>query len=295
VLRLDDGHYALHRSAGADVPLGLGQWHEADGWKLRITHALAPDAQMTVMDNPSWAAPEIRITSAGADGLEKQTRCVLPVEEGSELVVGRSAQHANLAIEDDHVSRRHVRFFTQEGRRYVEDLGSRWGTRINGKALTDAVELKHGDEIIAGNSTIQYICYWDILPEAGASQALGVGGDLSVRASELAPPGASLESQRPGAGSVGQSYAGPAEAEPPSQENAPPPDAPEPMVQHIPPDEEGLAKWDDGSTPAKKPGKRTWAQYMGFDVIGAILLVLALLAGMAYLAWKVFQESGVSQ
>ena len=274
VLRLRNGECVLQcPPEHPNEPLGLGQWHDADGWRVRVTRAVPANAALSVADNPSWAAPEIRITTYDGDRV-KRLRCMLPVEEGSQLVLGRGGPGADLIIEDEHVSRVHMRFFVNGGRRLAEDMGSRWGTKLNGAPLTDPMPLKHGDEIRLGKSTVHYICYWDLLPQnqQASPDALPMSLDVGLSA-DGASDAAPMELPVPGAEVRGT---------PPPSEAEPSP-SPPPEVKPLPPTRRPNTK------PAVKPGAKR-RNYWGFDVGGAILIVLLLLAGMVYLAYLVFSH-----
>jgi hypothetical protein len=63
------------------------------------------------------------------------------------------------------VSRRHCAFWLRDGRAWVGDLGSRNGTRLNGKPLTKASPLAEGDRLdLAG---LTFLCL-SRLPHEGA-------------------------------------------------------------------------------------------------------------------------------
>ena len=175
VLRLKGGSYSLQQgSETVGATLQLNEWHQADGWKLRIVEGTGSADIVSIEEgSPSWAAPELRVTTYDGDRT-KRLRCMLPVDEGSQLIIGRHGSKADLIIEDEHVSRAHLRFFVSDGKQFAEDLGSKWGTKVNGLALTDPQLLKHGDEIRLGKSTINYVCYWDILPKDEAPPVDGV-------------------------------------------------------------------------------------------------------------------------
>jgi hypothetical protein len=297
VLRLQNGSCVLQASPEQpDQPLGLGQWHEAEGWRVRVSNAVtesvADDAALSVADNPSWAAPEIRIATYDGDRV-KRLRCMLPVEEGSQLVVGRGGPGADLILEDDHVSRVHMRFFMKDGKRMAEDLGSRWGTKLNGAPLTDPQPLKHGDEIRLGKSTINYLCYWDLLPQqqgdvGGLPVSMGPGSGFEDVATPLEPvPAPVVEAVKSAPRAVPTPV-------PEIKPEPPPPPKPDPD----PTKEEAIKpkpKEVKAATPAKaaaiapaaRPPKRN---YWGFDVGGAIFIVLLLVAGMLYLAYLVFKH-----
>lgn len=73
---------------------------------------------------------------------------------GDEALIGRS-EECQVAVPDRAVSRRHARIFLQNGAWYVEDVGSRGGTRLNGRPV-DAPERMHdGDEVGVGQSVLK--------------------------------------------------------------------------------------------------------------------------------------------
>lgn len=71
---------------------------------------------------------------------------------GAPVTVGRG-QDADLSIADRWISRRHCQFYPFGGGYAVRDLGSRHGTFLNGKRITQA-RLKPGDEIRIGLSSL---------------------------------------------------------------------------------------------------------------------------------------------
>jgi len=52
------------------------------------------------------------------------------------------------------VSREHARLSSYDGVVYVEDLRSRNGTFLNGRRVTEAIEVREGDEIDVGTTRI---------------------------------------------------------------------------------------------------------------------------------------------
>ncbi|MBS0197428.1 MAG: FHA domain-containing protein [Planctomycetes bacterium] len=161
----------------------LGEWLDAaPGWRVRVVECDAPGVSASV----SWTSPELEF-AVQASGKEHIFVCPAPVEEGAELIVGRG-EECGVCLEDGHVSRRHLRLFVRKGRLLAEDLRSKWGTTLNGRALAAPSELAHSDRLVLGTTTIRYICYWDVLtrptrpaPEARASD--------SPTATAIAPPG----------------------------------------------------------------------------------------------------------
>lgn len=78
--------------------------------------------------------------------------------DSPEVIIGR-APDSTYVIEDELISRRHARIRSGPavGHRYVvEDLGSRNGTFVNGRRLTDVWVLEHHDEVRFGNSSFTF-------------------------------------------------------------------------------------------------------------------------------------------
>lgn len=63
-----------------------------------------------------------------------------------ELVIGRSPD-CDIILPDRQVSRRHARIFRRGDNYFVEDLGSKNGTWVNGQPVREPVRLEDGDEI----------------------------------------------------------------------------------------------------------------------------------------------------
>ncbi len=72
----------------------------------------------------------------------------------AEVTVGRAAEN-DVVVEKGGVSRRHARLTKTEGRWYVEDRGSLYGTYLNGVRLQPRVpySLRHADRIAIGPDT----------------------------------------------------------------------------------------------------------------------------------------------
>ena len=85
--------------------------------------------------------------------------------EGRELIIGRSLR-AELCVDDDGVSRHHARVRPGEGGIWIEDLGSRNGTFVNGIKVTGPVRLEDGDKIHVGRSSIIKFTYHDALDDS---------------------------------------------------------------------------------------------------------------------------------
>ncbi len=79
----------------------------------------------------------------------------LPLDR-EEIVVGR-ASDCDLTVEDRYMSRHHARVFKRDGDWWLEDLGSRNGTLLNGEALSDARKIAAGDEVALSGSALSLI------------------------------------------------------------------------------------------------------------------------------------------
>ena len=73
-----------------------------------------------------------------------------------ELVIGRDGG-CDWVVDDARVSREHVRIASEEGEHWLEDLGSRNGTSVNGQPLARPTALRDGDVVELGNAlTLRY-------------------------------------------------------------------------------------------------------------------------------------------
>jgi len=79
-----------------------------------------------------------------------------PVEEEEAVWLGRGA-FCKIRMADTQLSRRHCQFTYDGGVLYVEDLGSRNGTRVNGELIEGRVELEDGDSIVVGGHELRVI------------------------------------------------------------------------------------------------------------------------------------------
>jgi two-component system, cell cycle response regulator len=79
-----------------------------------------------------------------------------------ETVLGRGA-NAEVRLNDEGISRQHARVRHDNGRAWLEDLGSRNGTFVNGVKIATPTELREGDKIQVGSSTVLRFGYQDDL------------------------------------------------------------------------------------------------------------------------------------
>jgi len=76
----------------------------------------------------------------------------------SEVVVGRPNNQASVDIDlspDTTVSRVHAKLWQENEACWIEDLGSRYGTTVNGTAITGRHPLSEGDQIRIGETTLR--------------------------------------------------------------------------------------------------------------------------------------------
>jgi pSer/pThr/pTyr-binding forkhead associated (FHA) protein len=85
------------------------------------------------------------------DVIERRGRRVEEIRPPGE--VGRTKASA-VALNDPEVSRRHARFSSHDGLVYVEDCKSRNGTFLNGRRISEAIEVREGDEIDVGTTRL---------------------------------------------------------------------------------------------------------------------------------------------
>ncbi|MFW6189660.1 MAG: protein kinase domain-containing protein [Planctomycetota bacterium] len=110
-----------------------------------------------------------------------------PAQQEEDVWLGRGA-FCKIRISDPQLSRRHCEFSYKDGRLFVEDLGSRNGTRVNGDLIESRVELNDGDSVIVGSHELRVI-----LPSPAAeeeaekeeAEAKGEVAEVNLRMAEL--------------------------------------------------------------------------------------------------------------
>jgi pSer/pThr/pTyr-binding forkhead associated (FHA) protein len=87
-----------------------------------------------------------------------------PLPPDLNIVIGRVSD-VDVLLLDIKVSRKHAKISTHGGQVFLEDLASRNGTFVNGARIR-SVELKEGDEILIGSSTIKLVSLTEAKPRA---------------------------------------------------------------------------------------------------------------------------------
>jgi hypothetical protein len=124
---------------------------------------------------PQAAPPAAPTTDMGAPALvavgarnETAVRHALT----DEAVIGREG---DIVLADEQVSRRHAVIRVASNRVEIEDLGSANGTEVNGRRITEATVLAHGDKVVLGETELTV----DLPPGMR-----NVGGETVVRPRE---------------------------------------------------------------------------------------------------------------
>lgn len=89
--------------------------------------------------------------------------------DDSEMILGRAQSNA-LRINDVGVSRRHARLVSDGPGVFLEDMGSANGTFLNGDRLKQRLQLRDGDKITLGSTTILKFTYHDKFEESFQKQ-----------------------------------------------------------------------------------------------------------------------------
>ena len=108
--------------------------------------------------------------------------------EQDEIQIGR-AEDSDVVLADRTASRRHARFVHDEGQWWVEDMGSRAGTRRNGRPVALRERLSPGDQVAIGASVL-VIDQLDgrggpAAHQAASSGAVTPGTSVFLRADEI--------------------------------------------------------------------------------------------------------------
>jgi hypothetical protein len=75
---------------------------------------------------------------------------------GDEMTVGRAAG-CGVALDDSTVSQLHARIFRQDGRLWIEDLGSTNGTFVNRRKISAPIALRRGDKVQVGVTVLEVV------------------------------------------------------------------------------------------------------------------------------------------
>lgn len=85
-----------------------------------------------------------------------------PIEEGRQIVVGRSSD-LDMVLVEEMVSRRHAQIEMRGGVITIQDLGSTNGTFVNGEKIQSA-QLREGDRVLIGTSILKVVTVSEAIP-----------------------------------------------------------------------------------------------------------------------------------
>jgi predicted component of type VI protein secretion system len=97
-------------------------------------------------DRDAMAGLVLRVTGGNAAGTDLSVT--------GEMLIGRAADAPGDLRQDAALSRQHARIWESDGALLIIDLGSRNGTRVNGRQLTAEHRLAAGDTIEVGDSKL---------------------------------------------------------------------------------------------------------------------------------------------
>jgi pSer/pThr/pTyr-binding forkhead associated (FHA) protein len=114
----------------------------------------------------------------------------------SQILIGRGS-HCDIVIPERRISREHIRIWRDGTTCFVEDLGSKNGTHINGIRLENTTELTEGDEIqIALSVKMKFVGAEATVPlSLEESDELDTGLRLDKRTRQISIDGVVLDPQ----------------------------------------------------------------------------------------------------
>jgi RND superfamily putative drug exporter len=108
--------------------------------------------------------------------------------EGDDLLIGREGKGEGLLGGDLEISRRHARVFQKGDKVLIEDLGSTNGTMVNGRKIKKPTELRHGDKVDVGTTTLEVDSPPPPEPEPAEAPAPEVTAQRKVVTSDVTAP-----------------------------------------------------------------------------------------------------------
>lgn len=123
--------------------LGLGL-----GVAIVVVQRRGPTAAAPSRDARTGVKIDLALAVLNPDGTGREVHL-----DRAPVVIGRDPA-CDLVLEDERVSRRHARVEVENGRLVVTDLGSSYGTAIDGVRV-DRAEIRRGAEIRLGETTLR--------------------------------------------------------------------------------------------------------------------------------------------
>jgi two-component system, cell cycle response regulator len=131
-----------------------------DDWDEEVTSVTEIEEIRAKLLGGSKSKPCLTLLTGGLSG---QLFKLAPVTGFATIGRGGGAE---IKIDDDGLSRAHARIHAEGGRAWIEDLGSRNGTFVNGQKIAAATELRDGDKIGVGRGTVLRFGCQDDLDES---------------------------------------------------------------------------------------------------------------------------------
>ena len=130
----------------------------------RALHAVVVDLRSPATVPATGAGAGVATAPKGRGRGDKPPRSVVILDErGSKaksipldgnLQIGR-AEGCQIRPDDTYISSFHARIFRRDDGWYVEDLGSTNGTYLNQRRVTSPAELRAGDRLKVGKTTLE--------------------------------------------------------------------------------------------------------------------------------------------
>jgi pSer/pThr/pTyr-binding forkhead associated (FHA) protein len=123
--------------------------------------ALPPWEDVTEQEQQAWKAAVSAAAQTGGTTVEPTSNRSLVIQVGDQRhtfsTVFTAGRKGNLVIGDDFASSHHARFQVAHGLWFVEDLGSKNGTWLNGRRFRAPQHLKKGDKIRIGHTVMTVV------------------------------------------------------------------------------------------------------------------------------------------
>jgi pSer/pThr/pTyr-binding forkhead associated (FHA) protein len=202
----------------------------------------------------------------------------IEIADAQEYIFGRDAADADIVLNDDLVSRKHVKVRRDWSGTHVEDLGSRNGIKLN-KKRTRKATIKDRDELEIGGVRLLFIDPTEVREDPvvlPSSTGDDEEGTLSVKPEEEAPSvevkqdDPAPESEPPSVEVAGDEPARTEDDPPPSDGEEPPPD--DVPAEEPPPEEQGDEPVDDEG-PRKLIDFSNKQHLIALGIGGAMLIV----------------------
>ncbi|MDP1828200.1 MAG: FHA domain-containing protein [Archangium sp.] len=208
------------------------------------------------------------------NGATEGTR--IEIADAQEYIFGRDAADADIVLNDDLVSRKHVKVRRDWSGTHVEDLGSRNGIKLN-KKRTRKATIKDRDELEIGGVRLLFIDPSEVRedPVVMSSSQDDDEGTLSVKAEEENPPSVEVKQEEEEPAPEPPSSEAPAE-EPPADESQKTEDDAPPEDGEAPQDEEQPQEEQEADEGPRRLIDFSNKQHLVALGIGAVMVLMGL-------------------